>query len=88
MNISWDSDPNGRDITYIISGGGGADLRVPELGPWENKYGLGFRGDVVYAKDAYSYYIVEVDGTAKTATFTAYELGGGILESFTLKAFN
>jgi hypothetical protein len=88
MNISWASDPNGRDITYIISGGGGASLREPELGPWNNKYGYGFSGDVIYAKSAYNYYIVEVNGAAKTATFTAYELGGDVLESFTIGAFN
>jgi hypothetical protein len=88
MNISWDSDPNGRDITYIISGGAGADLREPELGPWDSKYGYGFRGDVIFAKRAYNYYIIEVNGAAGTAKFTAYELGGAVLESFTIQAFN
>jgi len=88
QNITWNKDPYGRTITYIISGGGGAPLRNPQYGTWDNTYDQGFKGKTVFCKGWYHYYIIEVNGAESTATFTAYELGGAILETFTLHAFN
>lgn len=86
QNITWDGDSSHKTVTYLIAGGGGAPPRSPQYGTWDNEYGMGFRGKTIYCKQAFHYYIVEIDGVQKTATFTAYELGGEILESFTLKA--
>lgn len=88
QNITWSGDANNRVVSYIISGGGGAPLRNPQYGTWSNTYGQGFSGKTVYCKGTYSYYIVEINGAAATATFTAYELGGAVLEQFTLAAYN
>ncbi len=87
QNITWDGDPSGRTVTYLISGGAGASLRNPQYGTWNDDYGMGFQGKTVYCKGTYHYYIVEVDGKAGTATFTAYELGGEILESFSINQY-
>jgi len=87
QNITWSGDANNRVVSYIISGGGGAMLRNPQYGTWSNTYGQGFSGKTVYCKGTYNYYIIEVNGAAATATFTAYELGGTVLEQFTLAAY-
>lgn len=86
QSITWDSDPTQKNITYLIAGGGGAPQRNPQYGTWDNDYGMGFSGKTIYCKRAFHYYIVEIDGAARTASFTAYELGGEILETFTLSA--
>jgi len=88
QKIKWDDDPNNRYVHYIISGGGGANLRKPEYGTWDNEYGMGFRGETVYCKKTYHFFIVEIDGEKSTAKFTAYNLAGLELESFTLDAYN
>ena len=77
----------GRNVTYIISGAAGANLREPEYGNWANEYGMGFYGKTVYAEKIYHYYLVEIDGTMGTATFTAYSLKGDIIEQFTIQKF-
>lgn len=93
QNITWDptksGDTSGRNITYLISGAGGASLREPKYGTWQNTYDMGFYGKTVYCEKVNHYYIVEVDGTLGTTSFTCYTLGGEIREeaSFTLKAF-
>lgn len=88
QNITWDGDPTNRNVTYVIAGGGGASLRVPQYGTWDNTYDAGFRGKTVYCKGTFHYYVVEVDGAAGTATFTAYELGGAVLEAFTIQTYD
>lgn len=88
QNITWDKDAvNGRNVTYIISGAAGANLREPEYGNWANEYGMGFYGKTVYAEKIYHYYLVEVDGVLGTATFTAYSLNGDIIEQFTIQKY-
>ncbi|MHA1731969.1 MAG: purple acid phosphatase family protein [Promethearchaeota archaeon] len=89
--IRWDpsgNDPTARNVTYIISGGGGATLRQPKYGSWANNYSQGFYGRTVYASSVYHFFVVEVDGTAGTATFTPYDLSGNVIQAaLTLKAF-
>ncbi|MHA1697621.1 MAG: metallophosphoesterase [Promethearchaeota archaeon] len=87
QNITWENDRSGKNITYIISGGGGASLRSPQYGSWNNTYGCGFHGKTVFCKRAYNYYIVEIDGSTGVARFTAWELGNTAspLENFTIQ---
>ncbi|MHA1453911.1 MAG: purple acid phosphatase family protein [Promethearchaeota archaeon] len=88
QNITWADDPVvGRNVTYIIAGGGGAGLREPEYGNWANEYGMGFYGKTIYAEKINHYYLAEMDGTAGTATFTAYSLDGEIIEQFTIQKY-
>ncbi|MFO8017994.1 MAG: metallophosphoesterase family protein [Promethearchaeia archaeon] len=88
QKIQWDQDPFNRDVNYVISGGGGANLRNPQYGKWDNTYNMGFSGKTEFCTKAYHYYIIEVDGENEEATFTAYELGGNELERFTINAIN
>ncbi len=88
QNITWSGDPIvGRNVTYIISGASGASLREPEYGNWSDEYGMGFYGKTVYADRIYHYYLVEVDGEAGTASFTAYALNGNVIEQFTIHKY-
>ena len=88
QNITWADDPVvGRNVTYIIAGGGGAGLREPEYGNWANEYDMGFYGKTIYAEKVNHYYLAEMNGTAGTATFTAYDLDGDIIEQFTIQKY-
>ena len=88
QKISWDKDPNERTVHYLISGGGGAPLREPQYGEWDDDYDMGFSGKTIFCKRAYNYYTIEVNAEKGEATFTGYELGGAELESFTIEAYN
>ncbi len=80
--IRWDPtacDPDVRPVSYFISGGGGADLREPAEGSWNDTYGFGFYGQTLNARSVNHYYTVEVDGAAGTATFTPFGLSGEAL---------
>ncbi|MHA1148116.1 MAG: purple acid phosphatase family protein [Promethearchaeota archaeon] len=88
QKIKWEDDPNERTVHYIISGGGGAPLRNPEYGKWDNDYDMGFYGKTVFAKGVNHYHLVEIDAEKGEAKFTAYELGGEMLEEFTINAYN
>ncbi|MHA1339444.1 MAG: purple acid phosphatase family protein [Promethearchaeota archaeon] len=89
QNITWSGDlayPNSRNMTFLITGGGGASLRVPKYGLWENNYSMGFYGRTIYCKKTYHYYVVEVNPLQGIARFNCYELESGYLPegSFTI----
>lgn len=80
--IRWDPtacDPDVRPVSYIISGGGGAELREPAEGSWNDHYGFGFYGQTLNAQGINHYYAVEVDGAAGTATLIPFGLSGAAL---------
>ncbi|GAB4322171.1 MAG: hypothetical protein Kow0069_26750 [Promethearchaeota archaeon] len=88
QEVAWDGDPSGRNVTYVVSGGGGAGLRDALYGQWDDNYGLGYRGRTVFAKKVNHFYVVEVDGAAGTATFSAVDAdGNAVYPSFTLTSF-
>lgn len=92
QEVRWDptktGDPNARNITYLISGAGGASTREPKYGTWENNYNLGFYGRTRYCEEINHFYKIAVDGAAGTATFTAIDIDGNVVyPSFTLSSF-
>ncbi len=77
--IRWDPtacDPDVRPVSYIISGGGGAELRSAVEGSWNDSYGYGFYGQTLNAQSVNHYYTVEVDGSAGTTTIIPYDMSG------------
>ncbi len=88
QNITWTADPSGRNVTYLISGAGGASLRTPLYGTWNSATSFGYSGQTIYAQRINHFFAIEVDGGAGTATFRCYDLEGNLVYApFTLAAF-
>ncbi|MBN2151737.1 MAG: metallophosphoesterase family protein [Candidatus Lokiarchaeota archaeon] len=86
INITHSSNYT-NDVTYIITGGGGAPLYDVASASWDGtdatgQYGEKYFGATVVAKSTYEFLEVAVDGL--TATFTSYELGGAIIDQFSI----
>ncbi|MBN2526884.1 MAG: metallophosphoesterase family protein [Deltaproteobacteria bacterium] len=76
-DVPGKSDP--VPVTYLISGGGGQDLRTAHKGTWQNRYGLGYFGHTVFTHSAYHVVRADIDGVAKTVTFTVIDINGATL---------
>ncbi|MHA1819242.1 MAG: fibronectin type III domain-containing protein [Promethearchaeota archaeon] len=89
QNITYSGDPiSGRNVTYIISGAGGASLRKPMYDVWTNASGAEFYGRTVFAEEIYHFFLVEVDPTTHTAKFTCYDLNGNqVFDPIILKSY-
>nr|MDO8112218.1 fibronectin type III domain-containing protein [Candidatus Sigynarchaeota archaeon] len=86
INITHSSNyTNG--VTYLITGGGGASLYDVANKTWDGTddtgiYGEKYFGEVIVAKSTYEFVKIDVDGLQ--ATFTAYEIGGAVIDQFTI----
>jgi hypothetical protein len=86
INITRSSNYT-NDVTYIITGGGGASLYDVASKSWDGTDATGLHGEKYYgatvvAKSTYEFMKIDVNGLV--ATFTTYEIGGTILDQFTI----
>ncbi len=85
--IRLGEDLSNRNITYVISGGGGANLREPMHGIWANNYSAGFYGETVMRENTNGYHVARVNGQDGIMEITAYNLNNEIIDEFTLESF-
>ncbi|MFX0098224.1 MAG: purple acid phosphatase family protein [Candidatus Hodarchaeota archaeon] len=80
QNITSANNNTGWNVTYIITGGGGASL-YDIADPDKTWTGPDYFGETLYARKTYEFLCVDVDNT--TATITAYDDKGDLLYQMT-----